>query len=161
MKTDKKVIDTLNDLIRVNMDRTEGYNKAAEEIKDSFEAEIKTVFYQMAEESRRYSNAIAEEVTRLGGEPAKDTSAAGDLYRAWMDFKVVFSGNDVLGALQSCEYGEDVALRTYRKALEKEAEWPADTVDFIADQRASLKTSHDRIKRYRDEYASRVASHQS
>jgi len=161
MKTDKKVIDTLNDLIRVNMDRTEGYNKAAEEIKDSFEAEVKTVFYQMAEESRRYSSTLAEEVTRLGGTPAKDTTAAGDIYRAWMDFKVAFSGSDVLAALQSCEYGEDVALRTYKKALEKDADWPSETIDFVADQRASLKVSHDRIKRYRDEYASksRVATH--
>lgn len=158
MKTDEKVIDTLNDLIRVNFDRTEGYNKAAEEIKDSFEAEIKTIFYQMAEESRRYSSALSEEVARLGGTPATDTTAAGDIYRAWMDFKVAFSGSDILAALQSCEYGEDVALRTYTKALEKEAEWSPETIDFIADQRASLKVSHDRIKRYRDEYALKVAA---
>ena len=159
MKTDKKVIEILNDLIRVNFDRTKGYDKAAEEIKDSFEAEIKTVFYQMAEESRRYNAALSDEVKRLGGTPARDTSAAGDLYRAWMDFKVAFSGSDVLAALQSCEYGEDIALRTYRKALENDADWPAEIVDFIAEQRSSLKTSHDRIKRYRDAYASKIEAH--
>lgn len=159
MKTDKKVIETLNDLIRVNFDRTEGYNKAAEEIKDSFEAEIKSVFYSMAEESRRYTSSLSEEVVRLGGTAANDTSAAGDVYRAWMDFKVAFSGSDVLAALQSCEYGEDVALRTYKKAIEEDAEWPAETINFIAAQRATLKMSHDRIKSYRDEYASKVATH--
>ena len=156
MKTDKKVIDTLNDLIRVNMDRIEGYEKAAEEVKDSFEAEVKSVFYEMAEESRRYKEALSEEVNSLGGTPATDTTAAGDLYRAWMDVKVAFSGKDVLATLQSCEYGEDNALKTYKKALEKDADWPAETMNLISNQRQSLKTSHDRIKRYRDEYADKA-----
>jgi uncharacterized protein (TIGR02284 family) len=155
MKTDKKVIDTLNDLIKVNMDRIEGYEKAAEEVKDSFEAEVKTVFYEMADESRRYKEALSAEVVNLGGEPATDTSAAGDIYRAWMDVKVAFSGSDVLAALQSCEYGEDNALKTYKKALEKDANWPAETMNLISNQRQSLKASHDRIKRYRDEHAAK------
>jgi len=158
MKTDKKVIDTLNDLIRVNLDRIEGYEKAADEVKDTYNAEIKAVFYEMAEESRRYKNALEEEVTRLGGTPATDTTAAGDVYRAWMDVKVAFSGNDLLAALQSCEYGEDNALKTYRRAMEKDATWPAETLDLISEQRLSIKVSHDRIKRYRDEFAAKVES---
>lgn len=158
MKTDKKVIDTLNDLIKVNLDRIEGYEKAAEEIKDSFEAEIKSLFYEMAEESRRYKEALSNEVKSLGGTPATDTSAAGDLYRAWMDVRVAFSSSDVVTALQSCEYGEDNALKTYKKALETDASWPAETMNLISNQRQSLKISHDRIKRYRDEYASKSHS---
>jgi uncharacterized protein (TIGR02284 family) len=158
MKTDKKVIDTLNDLVMVNLDRIEGYEKAVDEVKDTFDAQIKAVFYEMAEESRRYKEALTNEVTRLGGKPAKDTSAAGDLYRAWMDVRVAFSGNDLLTALQSCEYGEDNALKTYKKALEKDADWPRESLDLVAEQRKSLKSSHDRIKRYRDEYAAKVES---
>ena len=158
MKTDKKVIDTLNDLIKVNMDRIEGYEKAAEEVKDSFEAEVKSVFYEMAEESRRYKEALAREVNSLGGTPATDTSAAGDIYRAWMDVRVAFSASDVQTALQSCEYGEDNALKTYKKALETDANWPAETMNLISNQRQSLKVSHDRIKRYRDEHASKAST---
>jgi uncharacterized protein (TIGR02284 family) len=159
MKTDSKVIEVLNDLIKVNMDRIEGYEKAAEEVKDSFEAEVKSVFYEMAEESRRYKDALSREVISLGGTPATDTTAAGDIYRAWMDMKVAFTGNDVLAALQSCEYGEDSALKSYKKALEKDANWPAETLNLVSNQRQSLKASHDRIKRYRDEHASRAVTH--
>ncbi|HEY5824087.1 MAG TPA: aldehyde dehydrogenase, partial [Cyclobacteriaceae bacterium] len=76
----------------------------------------------------------------------------------WMDLKVAFSGSDVQTALESCEYGEDNALKTYKKALEEDANWPAETMNLISNQRQSLKVSHDRIKRYRDEHAAKSST---
>jgi uncharacterized protein (TIGR02284 family) len=156
METSKEVITVLNDLLRINSDRIEGYQKAADEIKDFSETEIKSLFFTMAEESRRYKSDLTEAVLRLGGEPAKDTSAAGDIYRVWMDVKAAFSGSDVLAALQSCEFGEDNALKAYRNALKKDITWPISIGELIESQFSSLKTSHDKIKRTRDEFASHI-----
>jgi len=148
------VTEILNDLILINNDRINGYEKAASEISDITDAEIKSIFYQMAEESRGYKDALTEAVARVGGSPPTDeTTVSGKIYRAWMDVKATFSGDDTLAALQSCEFGEDAAQKAYKDALEEEA--PAGITSLIQSQQQSLKASHDRIKRYRDEYAAR------
>jgi uncharacterized protein (TIGR02284 family) len=151
MKT-KEIVSVLNDLIRINNDRSEGYEKAAQEVQDTFHAEIKTMFYQFAEESRRYKEDLVLAVRQLGGDPAESTTASGKLYRAWMDVKVAFAGDDVKATLESCEFGEDAALKAYKEALESETSWPADIAALVANQRQLIRASHDRVKRYRDEF---------
>jgi len=155
MEAKEKIINVLNDLIRINNDRIEGYEKAADEIRDTANADMKTIFFQYAEESRMFKEDLQNAVLRLGGEPAKATTASGKIYRAWMDVKAAFAGNDVKAALESCEFGEDAALRAYRVAGEEELKngaWPAEIVSLISNQRQSLQRAHDRIKQYRDEF---------
>ncbi len=156
--TNKEATSVLNDLLRINSDRIEGYEKAANEIKEISDSDLKSLFFMMAEESRRYRTTLTEAVTRLGGEPATSTSAAGDIYRVWMDVKAAFSGDDALAALQSCEFGEDNALKAYRNALQKDITWPIGTREILEAQYASLKASHDKIKRLRDEYSSMASN---
>jgi uncharacterized protein (TIGR02284 family) len=146
----------LNDLVRVNRDRTECYEKAADEISDPFEAEIKTVFYQMADESRRYADVLIHTVRALQGQPLVDGAKAGEIYEAWLDMKVSFSGSDVLTSLQSCECSDDAVLKAYKLALQKRADWPSHIADLVANQSKSLKASHDMVKRYRDEFVEKV-----
>jgi uncharacterized protein (TIGR02284 family) len=157
-KTNKEVTSILNDLLRINSDRIEGYEKAAVEIKDATDADLKALFFQMAEESRQYRSTLNEAVIRLGGDPAADTSTAGDIYRVWMDVKAAFSGDDALAALQSCEFGEDNALKAYRNALQKDVVWPIGNREIIESQYASLKASHDKIRRLRDEYSAMTSN---
>lgn len=153
MDENKEVVSVLNDLLRINNDRIEGYEKAAGELKEVTDAEYKTLFFQMAEESRRYRSTLEEAVVRVGCEPATATTAAGEIYRVWMDVKAAFAGDDVLSTLQACEFGEDNALKAYRNALKKEVSWPNATREIVESQYASLKGSHDKIKALRDEHA--------
>jgi uncharacterized protein (TIGR02284 family) len=150
--TNDKLIELLNDLIRINNDRIEGYERAASEIRDLQQAEIKSLFFKLAEDSRAYKNDLTEATVQLGGEPAHDTTASGKLYRVWMDVKAAFSRDDLKAALESCEYGEDVALKAYQEALQAEVNWPSDISALISSQRQELRASHDKVKRYRDEY---------
>jgi uncharacterized protein (TIGR02284 family) len=151
MNIQEKVIETLNDLIRINHDRVEGYEKAAHEISDPTQVEIKSLFYQMAEESRIYITDLTHAVIRFGGTPANDTTTSGKIYRMWMDVKVSFTGDDLKAILSSCEFGEDAAQRAYDDAMNAEVKLPADVAALISNQQQLLKTSHDKIKRYRDE----------
>lgn len=162
METNKEIVGILNDLIRINNDRIEGYEKAANDIQDSlFDAEVKTVFYQLAEESRSNKSELISAVIGLGGEPATDTTASGKIYRVWMDVKNTFSGDDTLATLKSCEFGEDAAQKAYKEALESDVNWPVNMLTLISSQQQVLKASHDRIKRYRDDYnaARKMAAH--
>jgi uncharacterized protein (TIGR02284 family) len=155
MKTEKvneKNIEILNDLIKINNDRVSGYQKAIENT-DTLEAELKTLYARMVEESYEYNRELSEQVVKLGGEPATDSTAPGKLYHAWMDVKATFSGHDNKSTLAACEFGEDAAQKAYAKALEKDSALPADAYDLIARQKSLLRGSHDLIKQYRDQYS--------
>lgn len=144
----EKNTEVLNDLIKINNDRVKGYEKAAKETKDK-DADLRSLFTDMASESKTYISEL-ERYVRAGGEtPADSTTIDGDIYRAWMDVKATFTGKDRKAILASCEFGEDAAQRAYEKAL-KEDDLTAETRQIISDQKARLRTSHDRIKTMRD-----------
>lgn len=149
MSTDNKLTDVLNDLIKINNDRTKGYVNAAEEAK-SIDVDLQAVFNKMADQSRKYAAALTYAVGTLGGDAATGTSASGSIHRAWLDVKATFTGKDRQSILESCEFGEDAAQKAYRTALGSDAEISADTRQLITDQQDSLKTSHDTIKKLRD-----------
>ncbi len=149
METTTALTEALNDLIMINYDRIEGYRKAAEESKE-FDLELHPVFQRMADESRLNVSALVERVRDLGGEPEKDSTTMGKIYRAWMDVKATFTGKDRTAILSSCEYGEDQAQKAYTAALESDAEMDADTRRMVSTQKETLKKSHDNIKSMRD-----------
>lgn len=151
-KNHEATIEILNDLIKINNDRIKGYEKAIENT-DTPEAELKTLYARMAEESYEYNRELSEFVIKAGGQPANETSVPGKIYHAWMDVKVTFSGQDTKSTLAACEFGEDAAQKAYAKALEKESPLPQEVYDLIARQKALLKGSHDLVRQYRDEYA--------
>ena len=149
MERNSNLTEVLNDLIRINNDRTTGYAKAADNARD-IDVDLRAIFDKMGDESREYANELSEDVIRLGGEPATGTTASGKIYRAWMDVKATFTGKDRTSLLAACEFGEDAAQRAYETALASDAEMPAEIRQLIATQKSALRTSHDLIKKYRD-----------
>jgi len=149
MKTNEKTYDVLNDLIQINNDRIEGYERAAKETA-SEDSDLRSLFLSMASESRRYANELTRYVSQAGEEPADGTTGSGKIYRAWMDVKGTFTGKDRKAILASCEYGEDAAQKAYDEALKTDAELPTEIRQLITDQKSSLRKSHDKIKRMRD-----------
>lgn len=144
----EKNAEVLNDLIKINNDRVEGYEKAVKETKDE-DADLRSLFRDMANESQTYLGELKKYVTAGGDSPADGTTIYGDIYRAWMDVKATFTGKGRKGILASCEFGEDAAQRAYEKALE-ETDLSSEVRQIITGQKAKLKRSHDRIKTMRD-----------
>jgi uncharacterized protein (TIGR02284 family) len=149
MKTNERTAEVLNDLIQINNDRIEGYERAAKETESS-DADLRTLFLSMASESRRYVNELSKHVITRGEEPADGTTLRGKIYRTWMDVKATFSGKGRKAILASCEYGEDAAQKAYDQALATDAELPTEVRQLITDQKASLRKSHDKIKKMRE-----------
>ena len=147
--TTNQLAEVVNDLIKINYDRIEGYRNAADESK-KFDIALTPVFMKMADESRLNVSALTAHVRKLGGDPESGSTALGKIYRAWMDVKAVFTGNDRKAILSSCEYGEDQAQNAYDAALASDAEMDTETRQLITSQKETLKASHDDIKRMRD-----------
>jgi uncharacterized protein (TIGR02284 family) len=145
----KELINVLNDLIRINHDRTEGYQKAANELKAT-DIDLKTMFTNMASTSSQFSTELKTLVATLGGEPAADSTQSGKIYRTWMDIRSSFSANERKSVLELCEFGEDAALRAYKEALESDAEMTAEVRQVVLEQQANIRKAHDVVKRYRD-----------
>jgi uncharacterized protein (TIGR02284 family) len=152
MKTENRdeLIQVLNDLVRINNDRLEGYEKVIETTKED-DTDLVGVFNSMIGESRKNKAELVEAIESAGGHADfGETTNSGKLYRFWMKIKETLSGNDRRSVLDDCEFGEDAAQKAYQEALESDAVMDADTRKLIMDQKTSLRNSHDIIKRLRD-----------
>lgn len=151
MTLNKKSSEILNDLIQVNNDRITGYEKAAEET-EVIDADLRAIFQSMIAQSRQNVAELTRYVQQTGTTPETGTTLSGKIYRAWMDVKATFSGNDRKTILDSCEYGEDVALKAYKDALVEEGDerLSQPVREMITEQKNRLLQSHDRIRMLRD-----------
>jgi len=144
----EKTIEVLNTLITINNDRMEGYETAA---KETEEQDLKILLAQFSSTSQKCKDDLIIEVTKLGGTPAEGTKTTGKFFRVWMDVKAALAGNDRKAILSSCEYGEDMAKSTYKKALENDlVNLNTEQQTMIKAQHALLIADHDKVKMMRD-----------
>jgi uncharacterized protein (TIGR02284 family) len=150
MAYNSETTDVLNDLIKINNERIEGYEKA---IKDSqTDTVYDELFNRMIQQSSIIRQELSNEIRRMGGESETDgTTNSGKIYRAWMDVKSAFTGKSEKSALELCEFGEDAAQKAYEEALSSE-DIPIETRELLLRQKNELKESHDIIKAERDMY---------
>lgn len=140
--------EVLNDLIEINNDRITGYERAIEEL-ELKDTDLVSLFREMIQESENYKQELITEVQNTGAEVEEGTTVSGKIYRAWMDVKAMFTGNDRKAILANCEGGEDAAQKAYKSAIE-ESDLGFETIALLKKQQTSLKLSHDKIKALRD-----------
>ncbi len=149
MEYNEKTAEILNDLVKINNDRMEGYTKAIDETKAE-DTDLKVIFEKMKLESFQNRRELVSLVEQLGEKGAEGTRLDGKIYRAWMDIKATFSGSSRKSILENCEFGEDAAQKAYRSALATDSELTAEARELVSKQQAGLKASHDKIKQMRD-----------
>jgi len=145
--TNKAVVDSLNNLIQINNDRIQGYLTAS---KETEEQDLKNVFSEMMQTSQECRRELSQEVTKLGGTPIEGTTVSGKFYRAWMDVKAALTSKDRAAILNSCEFGEDIAVKTYEAELEDDALNGSGLSSLVREQYSKIKAGHDQIKQMRE-----------
>lgn len=150
MENTEKALDVINDLIKVNNDRAAGFEKAGKDLKED-ENGLITVFNKLSEESRENVAELTGLAQQFGEEAAEGTSTTGDLHRAWIDVKSVFTGNDLTAILNECERGEDAAKAAYKNALDPENELSPELEQVLFTQQRGIVEGHDLIKSLRDQ----------
>lgn len=147
----EKTMDALNTLIVINNDRIEGYETAS---KETDEQDLKKLFSGFAQTSHKCKQELISQVTGLGGEPAEGTRMSGKIYRIWMDAKAAVTGKDRKAILDSCEYGEDIAVETYDEVLkDHKADLSSDHLRMFTAQRERIIADHDKVKHMSDALA--------
>ena len=149
--TNDAIIDALNSLIVINNDRIEGYDTAANE---TDEADLKDLFHKCMNTSVLCKAKLVAEVHLLGGTPDEGTRITGKFFRVWMDFKAFLTSKDRVSILNSCEFGENVAIDAYMSVLTSEAETLSLVhIDFLNAQKNLLINDRDRIIALREALA--------
>jgi uncharacterized protein (TIGR02284 family) len=153
MEISEKTIDALNDLIEMNNDRVEGFEKAGRDLEEQY-GNLTLLFEKLAGESRQNVVELTDIVQQYGGEPAEGTSTSGDLHRAWIDVKSVFTGGDAEAVLNECERGEDAIKAAYQSALSEDSDLSPELLPILQKQQMGVNEGHDQIKSLRDQLSS-------
>ena len=150
MENTSKTIEILNDLILINNDRIEGYERALKEIEESEgDADLIPMFLRFIDDSRRYKVELGTEVAAFGRDMETGTTMPGKLHRAWISVKETFTGHDRHSILEECEFGEDAIKKAYQDALSEEP-LAAYIREMLMDQQDELLEAHEEIKELRD-----------
>lgn len=149
METTSKAVEVLNDLIEINNDRIDGFNRASKDLGEG-DLDLKAVFDKFANDSRQNSQELSAAVGQAGGEVETGTSVTGSIHRAWLDVKATFTGNDRKGILEECERGEDAIKKAYRDALAEDNGLSPEQSQLIIKQQQAINEGHDSIKALRD-----------
>ncbi len=141
MATNDDTISVLNNLVETCKDGQNGFQTAADGVKNS---ELKTLFNKYSQQRAQFAAELQGEVRRLGGDPEKTGSVVATLHRGWINIKSAVTGDDESAVLAECERGEDSAVSNYQDALK--ANLPADVQSVVQRQFTQVKEAHDRIR---------------
>ena len=142
----QEAVSTLNDLIETLKDGKNGFETAASDVKD---ANVKAIFTEFAQQRSQLASELQSEVRKLGGDPEKSGSVSATMHRGWINIKSALGGGEK-SILNEAERGEDVAVRSYEKALQQNL--PGDLSSVIRRQYDQVKQAHDRVRDLRDSW---------
>jgi uncharacterized protein (TIGR02284 family) len=139
------VIDTLNKLIETCKDGEYGFRTSADYLKT---ADVKSLFQSRAEECRMAAEELQRLVGTLGGSPEEGGSASGAMHRGWVAVKGTLAGYNERTILEETERGEDIALASYRDALDETL--PPEVRQVVERQFEGVKRNHAQVRMLRD-----------
>ena len=143
---EKELESTLRSVINTLQDSQKGFADIGEHLKDDT---LKRYFLAESLKRANFRAELENELHRHGVHDVHETgTATATIHRVWGDLKAKISSGDHT-LLETAEQGEDVAKKSYKDALEKEL--PLPIRQLLAEQQAHVLTSHDYVKRARDE----------
>ncbi|WP_207478331.1 PA2169 family four-helix-bundle protein [Arenibaculum pallidiluteum] len=136
-----KAIETLNDIIQITEDSNEGYRESAKDAKD---ADLKTLFTDLASQRASMVRELQDMVTRLGGQPSDSATILGSAHRFFVNLKSAVTGQDREAVLKEVERGESEAVRRHENALQVDA-LPAEARSLIQRHLERFRSDRDRM----------------
>ena len=148
MEAKREVNEMLNDLIRINHDRADGYEKIIQQLPGS-DTDLKYLFKQFVFESEQFAGKLSSLVLENGGKLSSASTFSGKIYRMWVQVRLDMTEAERMTVLSCCEFEEEAIQRAYKQALEGPVKMPARVQNVVAGQKVALKSAFDEIKHYR------------
>lgn len=144
----KDVIEELNDLVEKNHDAVDGFQHAAEKVKDP---NLKNYLIEHAQQRSQFNSELRQEITALGGTPEENKEGAAILHQTWMDIKAALSSDKEEAVLEECIRGDKNALDEYRDVLE-ERDVPDNVKTTVRNQMEKIESSLRDLERMEERY---------
>ena len=145
MIKNEDIVDDLNELVKINNDRIQGYEKAVE---DNEDPQLDDLFRHYIIQSQNFRSQLADHIVRIDGLAVSDvdaTDTTSKLHRVWIDIKTALTGKDRASVLSSVEFGENAAVEAYEDAIEND-KIPAYIKEDLQKQLSELRESYSKMK---------------
>jgi uncharacterized protein (TIGR02284 family) len=137
----EELIECLNDLIQTCRDGENGFQTAADHVKDP---SLKELFSEYSVQRAQFASELESEVRQLGGTPSRMGSVSAAFHRGWIDIKSIVTGGSDQAIIAECERGEEAAIENYQRVLKQNL--PPNVLPVGKHQFTELKRSYDRIR---------------
>jgi uncharacterized protein (TIGR02284 family) len=137
----KAVVSVLNDLIETCKDGANGFRTAAAAVKN---ADAKTLFTSRVPAIEGAAAELQALVRRLGGDAETTGTVAAAVHRGFIGLKAAVTGSDEAAIITECERGEQLAVKSYEDALEKDL--PADVAAVVERQYRGAVQNLERVR---------------
>ena len=144
----EKSIVVLNNLIEINNDRIQVYETATIVIEES---DLKDLFSEFQKTSEIFKSELAEEVQKMGGIPVDVIKKNNFFVKLWMNFRAKLIDKDKEDILNTLEYKEFVAIKSYKETLADNFDHlTVELLIILKSQQILLTAHHDRVKKLGD-----------
>ncbi len=145
--SNKKIIDSLHELIQINQESEKGYKEASENVNSK---ELKTILYRLSQQRALFRGEL-EEVLHKDYRDSADVqdSLASKIHRTWIDFKKSFSNDDDEAILAECERGEEHAIKKYTSMLD--GQLPSYVEEMVNQQLSLVRGALSQIREFKYE----------
>lgn len=145
MENYTELINLLNDLIRINIDRVKELKKRLNDLASN--SELVPLLKRLIKESCEFKEQLVNEVRKKGGEVINKAAInSGRIYNSWKELKNWLIEKKGLSTLEIVQYHTKATLKLYKDAVSMVANIPADSLDLIATQKAHLKEDGEKIE---------------
>ncbi|MEJ1222536.1 ferritin-like domain-containing protein [Sediminicola sp. 1XM1-17] len=114
--TNDKVYKEIREILEKNRDAEKGYAKAADKAES---AALKSYFRRKSTERRDFNAKLVGEIQTAYPDFDANGSFAGNIHRAWMDVKALFSMDNDEAMLEEAIRGDKAAIDEYDDVLDK------------------------------------------
>ncbi|MDI5889223.1 PA2169 family four-helix-bundle protein [Flavobacterium yafengii] len=144
----EKSIVVLNNLIEINNDRIQVYETATIVTEES---DLKNLFSEFQKTSEIFKSELVEEVQKMGGIPVDVIKKNNFFVKLWMNFKVKLVDKDREDILNTLEYKEFVAIKSYKETLiDNFDHLTVELLIILKSQQLLLTAHHDKVKKLGD-----------
>lgn len=136
-----ELIDSLNELIQTCLDAENGFQAAADRVKDP---ELKELFEKRSIQRAQFASELKSEVRHFGGTPLKSGSAPAAIHRGLFHIKSKVKEVNDDAIIAECARAEDAAIETYQRILKQNL--TPNVIPVVKHQFAELKRSQEHIR---------------
>lgn len=137
MNAHQNTITLLNDLIIVNKQRINDYQKAIDNSVPRNGDSI-IVYSKLIDQGLKFVNELKNNIYLLGGQIEYRPDANHTVYNVWSTLRDEFQSQQIIN-IEHCEYYREAALKTYEQALA--ADYPERDIKEMLKQHHSLLKS--------------------